>query len=77
MHSVRADRPVDAVTHSILREFDHAGRALGIDYFLAGATARDIMLTHVFGIDPGRITRDVDLAIAIPTGQPSTASRPN
>ena len=65
MYNIRADRPVDAVTLSILRDFDGACRKLGVEYFLVGATARDIMLTHVFGIEAGRITRDVDLAVAI------------
>lgn len=66
MHSIRADRPLDDNTRNILRQFDTAARELGIDYFLAGATARDMMLTHVFGIDIARITRDVDLGIAVP-----------
>jgi predicted nucleotidyltransferase len=66
MHKVRADRPVDPITKSILRQFNAVSQELGLDYFLVGATARDILLLHVFGIDPRRATRDVDLAIAIP-----------
>jgi predicted nucleotidyltransferase len=38
---------------------------LGVDYFVLGATARDIVLYGVFGIDPGRGTQDVDLAVAV------------
>jgi len=66
MHKVRADRPVDPITKNILRQFNSVSQELGLDYFLVGATARDILLLHVFGIDPRRATRDVDLAIAVP-----------
>ena len=34
-------------------------------YFLAGATARDLLLEHAHGINPGRNTRDVDLALMV------------
>ncbi len=34
-------------------------------YFLAGATAREVMLRHVFGRPPGRRTLDVDFGIAV------------
>ena len=32
---------------------------------MTGATARDILLVGVFGLETGRGTRDVDLAIAV------------
>jgi predicted nucleotidyltransferase len=32
---------------------------------VTGATARDILLVGVFGLETGRGTRDVDLAIAV------------
>jgi predicted nucleotidyltransferase len=34
-------------------------------YFLAGATAREVILRHVFGRPPGRRTLDVDFGIAV------------
>lgn len=34
-------------------------------YFLAGATAREILLHHVFGRPPGRRTLDVDFGVAV------------
>lgn len=40
-------------------------RELGIEYFVAGALARDLILSHVFGKETGRATRDVDLGIGI------------
>ncbi|MGR0278679.1 hypothetical protein ACUM5Y_06430 [Marinomonas dokdonensis] len=36
---------------------------LGISYFITGATARDLLLFHVFGREPGRKTYDIDTAI--------------
>jgi len=41
-------------------------RAVGdLPYYLAGATARDLLLEHAHDINPGRNTRDVDLAIML------------
>jgi predicted nucleotidyltransferase len=37
-----------------------------IPFFLAGATARDLLLHHAYGIDTGRKTHDVDLALMVP-----------
>jgi predicted nucleotidyltransferase len=65
IHSIRADRPLNENIRNILHQFDTVARELRLDYFLAGATARDMMLTHVFGIDTARVTRDVDLGIAV------------
>lgn len=38
---------------------------LSVQYFVAGATARDLLLYHVFDRDPGRQTRDIDTAILV------------
>jgi predicted nucleotidyltransferase len=34
-------------------------------YFVAGATARDLILVNVHGLRPGRATRDIDFGIAV------------
>lgn len=65
MLSVAPDRPVDPLAITILRQVDPVARALGVEYLVTGATARDILLVGVFGLETGRGTRDVDLAIAI------------
>ena len=65
MRLVRTDRPLDPTLLIILGTVDRVAVDCGIDYFVAGAMARDILLTHVFGIDTGRATRDVDFAIAV------------
>ena len=64
MLSVARDRPVDPLAIEILSQIDPVARALGIEYLVAGATARDILLVGVFGLETGRATRDVDLAVA-------------
>jgi len=66
MLSVPRDRRVDPITIEILRRVDGVARGLAVDYFVVGATARDILLTGVFGLSAGRATRDVDLAMAMP-----------
>jgi predicted nucleotidyltransferase len=40
--------------------------ACDIPFFLAGATARDLLLEHAHGIKTGRKTEDVDLALMVP-----------
>lgn len=37
----------------------------GLPYYLAGAAARDLLLEHAHGINPGRNTRDLDLALMV------------
>lgn len=62
---IRDDRPVDPIIIDILRAIAAETSAEGIDYMLVGATARDILLNHVFGIVARRATYDVDFAVAV------------
>jgi predicted nucleotidyltransferase len=48
-----------------MREVDTVAKDLCLPYFLVGAMARDVLLGHVFGLNPGRATRDVDVAFAL------------
>jgi hypothetical protein len=50
-------------------------RRTHLDYFLIGATARDIMLIHVFGGTTDRATRDVDVLSNTPS-QRARSSEP-
>lgn len=65
MLSVAREHPLDPVTLEVLRQVDRVARELALDYFVGGATAREILLNGVFGLDAGRATRDVDLAVAV------------
>lgn len=62
---VKSDRPIDPLTVAILRAVDGVAKTLQVKYFVAGAMARDFLLTNVFGLDSGRATRDIDFAIAV------------
>ena len=39
--------------------------AAGVDYFVIGAAARDLLLQHVYGVRPLRATGDVDVAVTV------------
>ena len=59
--------PVDSSVVRVLRLLDPIARSVGCEYFVAGATARDLILVNVHGLRPGRATRDIDFGIAIET----------
>jgi len=63
--SLKTDRPVDSLTIEILKTIDPVLRELACPYMLVGATARDLLLFHVYGNQPLRATVDVDFAIAV------------
>ncbi len=65
MLCVASERPVPSTTLAILALVDRVARELALDYFVTGAMARDILLYCVFGLDTGRATLDVDLAVAL------------
>jgi len=49
----------------VVRELNAVATRLGIPFFLAGASARDIVLVNLWGQSPGRATADIDFAFAI------------
>lgn len=53
------DRDIDPILRAILEQARNATDALEIPFFVGGAMARDIILTHVFGQEVKRATRDV------------------
>jgi predicted nucleotidyltransferase len=64
-HSTPPSSPVDPLIVRVLRVIDPIARAAHCDYFVAGATARDLILVNVHGLRPGRATRDIDFGIAV------------
>jgi predicted nucleotidyltransferase len=60
---ISPERPVDPFTLSILDLIDRLLRDAKIRYMLVGATARDLLLYHVFGHAVTRATYDLDFAI--------------
>ncbi len=69
MFSVRPDRPVEPLTLNVLEVVASVAAELELPWFVAGAMARDILLSNVFGLDTGRATRDIDLAVALASWQ--------
>ncbi len=57
--------PIDGLTLDIIREVCGAATALGHRAMVVGATARIILVEHVFGLPTGRATKDVDFAFAM------------
>jgi predicted nucleotidyltransferase len=58
-------KPADPSIAQVLRAVDAAAKMLGYEYFLAGATARDLVLVNALGLRPGRATRDIDFGLAV------------
>lgn len=58
-------RPVDPTALTVIREVWNASVALESASLLVGATARVLLLEHVFGLPEGRATRDIDFAFAV------------
>ena len=63
--TVPEDRPLDPAILHILTVVDGVAARQGCPYIVVGATARDLLLYHVFGIPAMRATQDVDFAIAV------------
>jgi predicted nucleotidyltransferase len=56
---------IDSRTVKVLRAIKETADSLGIPFFIVGASARDFLLTHCFGIETTRMTKDVDLAVGV------------
>lgn len=64
-HSLKPEVPLDATALEIHCAVTAEAASAGIECMIVGATARDILLTHVFGIPARRATYDVDFAVAV------------
>jgi predicted nucleotidyltransferase len=56
---------IDPQTVDALRAVRETADVLGIPFFLVGASARDFIMNHCYGIETKRVTRDMDLAIEV------------
>lgn len=66
---------LDPLLHQALSNVVEAANSIQLDYFIAGATARDIVLHGIFGYAPTRATRDIDAAIFIRSWDEFTNAR--
>ncbi|MDN7931532.1 nucleotidyl transferase AbiEii/AbiGii toxin family protein [Burkholderia metallica] len=60
---VDARRPLAPAAIALLQSVCSTCARLDAAFVVAGATARDILMWHVHGIQPVRATRDVDIAV--------------
>jgi predicted nucleotidyltransferase len=63
--SISPDLPLDPLTAAVLVQVDTLLRQAGVRYMLVGATARDLLLHHVWGYTITRATRDLDFAFRV------------
>jgi predicted nucleotidyltransferase len=61
----RGDRPLPAIAVDLLRHVAATAHATQIEWFVGGASARDIVLTHVHGIAATRATADIDIGVDV------------
>ena len=61
----RSDRPIDPISLRVIRAVTTVANEQGLETFMVGATARIILLEHVFGLPSSRATRDIDFAFAV------------
>jgi predicted nucleotidyltransferase len=59
--SGKIEKPVVDTLHILKRVAD----SLGISFFVVGASARDFILKHQYGIEPRRKTGDIDLGVEV------------
>lgn len=65
--------PLNPAFEPVLQTIISVTSRLAIPYFIAGATARDLLLYHVFDRNPGRKTHDIDTAILVSDWESFTA----
>jgi predicted nucleotidyltransferase len=58
-------KPLSPLVLEPLKAVAQTANSLGIQYFLAGATARDLVLENIFGRPPGKLTRDLDFGCVL------------
>jgi predicted nucleotidyltransferase len=56
---------IDQKTVEALAIMKRVALGLNIPFFLVGASARDFLLKHCYGIEPLRMTRDIDLGVHV------------
>ncbi len=63
--SPRPLRPIDPAIVEVLRAVHAAAHAQRLDFFIAGALARDIWLDYIYRVPIARLTRDIDVGIQV------------
>jgi predicted nucleotidyltransferase len=61
----RPSRPIEPAIVAVLRAVHAAARTLQLEFFVAGALARDIWLDYIHRVPVVRLTRDIDVGIHV------------
>ena len=56
---------IDSLILEILETIEKVSRSLSMDFFVVGATARDIILECAYGISTMRATQDIDFGVRV------------
>ena len=59
------NRPELSSLAQVVSALEGVAEPLGCDYFVIGATGRDLMLRHAYEIDVQRMTEDVDFSVMV------------
>lgn len=62
---IKSDHPLTPSQIDVLQKVDEEMHRQKLDYFVIGATARDLLITHLHGTATGRATYDIDLAVCM------------
>jgi hypothetical protein len=65
MKFIDLSNKVEAFIVEALESILKIAEVLDIPFFVVGATARDVILVHAFGIKPTRATKDVDIGVQV------------
>lgn len=63
--SPRPSRPIEPAIVAVLRAVYAAAQAQQLEFFVAGALARDIWLDYIYQVAVARLTRDIDIGIHV------------
>lgn len=63
---ITSEKIANPLLVKLLRKLTDSFKRMGRDYYIIGATARDIIIRQLINTTSGRRTKDLDIAIAIP-----------
>lgn len=63
--SPKPSRPIEPAIVAVLRAVHAATQTLRLEFFVAGALARDIWLDYIYRVPVTRLTRDIDVGIHV------------
>jgi len=64
-YNISSDNFNNPLLKDLLRELNDFFSSINVDFYVIGATARDIILSNLYDLVPERKTADLDIAIAI------------